>query len=163
MTLNHVFKDENKMPCSDLEKKIEGQLRGVALKAIRIANQGESRDESGPLDQLDVPSLRNVWTDAKVMKVSSASDSMRNTGAAFGIRRFHGAYGCLPPQAIVDQQGRPLLSWRVAILPYMGYSRLFHMFKLDEPWDSPHNRRLIPLMPRKPRPQLPLWGRVRLG
>src|SRR5205085_10226222 len=49
--------------------------------------------------------------------------------------------------AICDKQGRPLLSWRVAILPYIEQGQLYKQFKLDEPWDSEHNRKLIPLMP----------------
>lgn len=51
------------------------------------------------------------------------------------------------PAAIVDDQGRPLLSWRVAILPRLGEANLYDEFHLDEPWDSEHNRRLIPRMP----------------
>ena len=52
-----------------------------------------------------------------------------------------------PAAAIYDDQGRPLLSWRVAILPYLEELELYQQFRLDEPWDSEHNRRLIPLMP----------------
>lgn len=43
--------------------------------------------------------------------------------------------------------GRPLLSWRVHILPFMGEEELYQQFKLDEPWDSPHNQRLLAKMP----------------
>ncbi|MEO1523787.1 MAG: DUF1559 domain-containing protein [Planctomycetota bacterium] len=39
------------------------------------------------------------------------------------------------------------LSWRVHVLKYVGFSPLYHSFHLDEPWDSPHNSQLIPLMP----------------
>jgi hypothetical protein len=51
------------------------------------------------------------------------------------------------PKSIVDKNGRPLLSWRVAILPYLGEAALYEEFHLDEPWDSPHNRGLISRMP----------------
>jgi hypothetical protein len=54
---------------------------------------------------------------------------------------------CFPPACIIDDKGRPLLSWRVAILPYIGGEDLFRLFKLDEPWNSPHNRALLPYMP----------------
>jgi hypothetical protein len=40
------------------------------------------------------------------------------------------------------------LSWRVAILPYIEHDNLYRQFKLDEPWDSEHNKKLIPLMPK---------------
>ena len=53
----------------------------------------------------------------------------------------------LPPAAIRDANGRPLLSWRVAILPYLEAGDLYKQFHLDEPWDSPHNRELIQKMP----------------
>lgn len=52
------------------------------------------------------------------------------------------------PAAIVDERGRPLLSWRVAILPYIEEQALYAEFHLDEPWDSEHNRALIPRMPQ---------------
>jgi prepilin-type processing-associated H-X9-DG protein len=56
--------------------------------------------------------------------------------------------GVLPPAAICDKQGKPLLSWRVAILPYVEQQNLYQQFHLDEPWDSEHNIKLIYGMPR---------------
>jgi RNA polymerase sigma factor (sigma-70 family) len=44
--------------------------------------------------------------------------------------------------------GKALLSWRVAILPYLGEGALYKQFKLDEPWDGPHNKRLLEKMPK---------------
>lgn len=54
----------------------------------------------------------------------------------------------LPPAAIYDRQGQPLLSWRVLILPYIEQEMLYKEFHLAEPWDSPHNLRLLLRMPR---------------
>jgi Protein of unknown function (DUF1559) len=51
------------------------------------------------------------------------------------------------PSAIRDKDGKPLLSWRVAILPQLGEAELFRRFKLDEPWDSPANKPLLDKMP----------------
>jgi RNA polymerase sigma factor (sigma-70 family) len=53
-----------------------------------------------------------------------------------------------PPAAITDQDGKPLLSWRVAILPYIEEQALYQQFHLDEPWDSAHNKTLIEKMPK---------------
>ena len=44
--------------------------------------------------------------------------------------------------------GTPLHSWRVLILPYIEQDDLFKQFKLDEPWDSPHNVQLLARMPK---------------
>jgi hypothetical protein len=54
----------------------------------------------------------------------------------------------LPPAAITDlKTGRSLLSWRVAVLPFIGENDLYQEFKLDEAWDSPHNKKLLAKMP----------------
>ncbi len=39
------------------------------------------------------------------------------------------------------------LSWRVYLLPHLDATKLYLQFKLDEPWDSEHNKALIPQMP----------------
>jgi RNA polymerase sigma factor (sigma-70 family) len=44
--------------------------------------------------------------------------------------------------------GKALLSWRVAILPYLDQNELYKQFHLNEPWDSPHNIKLLPKMPK---------------
>jgi hypothetical protein len=54
----------------------------------------------------------------------------------------------LPPAIVHGKNGRPLYSWRVLILPYLDQQRLYDEFKLDEPWDSTHNRTLLPSMPK---------------
>src|SRR5207248_977514 len=38
-----------------------------------------------------------------------------------------------PPAAISDKDGKPLLSWRVAILPYIEQDDLYKELQLDEP------------------------------
>ncbi|WP_168221862.1 sigma-70 family RNA polymerase sigma factor [Aquisphaera giovannonii] len=53
----------------------------------------------------------------------------------------------IPPPKVPAAEGAPLLSWRVAILPLIGERELYNRFHLDEPWDGPHNRALIPEMP----------------
>jgi hypothetical protein len=51
------------------------------------------------------------------------------------------------PGNICDPQGKPLLSWRVELLPYLNQDALYKSFKLDQPWDSEHNRALLEKMP----------------
>jgi prepilin-type processing-associated H-X9-DG protein len=59
---------------------------------------------------------------------------------------FHSANNKFPGD-ICDAEGKPLLSWRVAILPYLDQQNLYNEFHLDEPWDSAHNKPLIDRMP----------------
>jgi type II secretion system protein G len=58
-----------------------------------------------------------------------------------------GAKGSYPAYASYRTDGKPLLSWRVHILPYLEEQALYEQFRLDEPWDSEHNRALIVRMP----------------
>jgi hypothetical protein len=51
------------------------------------------------------------------------------------------------PAAAVSFNNKPLLSWRVALLPYLGEAALHDQFNLQEPWDSPHNRPLLDRIP----------------
>lgn len=59
---------------------------------------------------------------------------------------YESAYEHFPTQAIVDANGKPLLSWRVAILPFIDQD-VYKEFHLDEPWDSEHNLKLVKKMP----------------
>ncbi|HEY3789346.1 MAG TPA: DUF1559 domain-containing protein, partial [Urbifossiella sp.] len=50
-------------------------------------------------------------------------------------------------QNITDKDGKPLLSWRVQLLPYLEQRELYQKFKLDEPWDSAANIKLVDKIP----------------
>jgi hypothetical protein len=84
---------------------------------------------------------------------------LRVLGRAF--HEFNTSHGAMPPAAIFSRAGKPLLSWRVAILPLVGEGPLYDQFKFDEPWDSPHNLLLLAKMPavyaplRGPTPKQP--------
>jgi hypothetical protein len=77
---------------------------------------------------------------------SPEEEHLRQLVAA--LDRYHETKGSYPPPAICDAAGRPLLSWRVALLPYLNEQALYGEFKLDEPWDSLHNKQLIKKMPK---------------
>jgi hypothetical protein len=87
-----------------------------------------------------------------VQKVREAANRSRGQNnlkqIALAMHNYHSAQGALPPHAIYSKDGKtPLLSWRVAILPYIEGNNLYQQFKLNEPWDSPNNKPLIALMP----------------
>jgi prepilin-type processing-associated H-X9-DG protein len=66
---------------------------------------------------------------------------------ALAMHNYHSTNDTFPRPAITDKDGKPLLSWRVALLPYLEQQALYNKFKLDEPWDSPHNKPLLDEMP----------------
>jgi hypothetical protein len=61
---------------------------------------------------------------------------------------YNDLHGTLPPAVVYGKNGEPLLSWRVLILPHVEQEALYREFHLNEPWDSPHNIKLLPRMPR---------------
>ena len=79
--------------------------------------------------------------------------SIRQVGIA--IQNYHDTFGQLPPAVVRDKEGQPLYSWRVAILPFLEQNALYQKFRLDEPWDSPHNK---PLSLTTPRCYLPYYA-----
>jgi hypothetical protein len=100
---------------------LEGQQVGAALgPLVRPAMQGEARARA----------TANLLRLALAMH--SSVDANRNT---------------LPPVANFARAGKPLLSWRVHLLPFLGQEKLYKEFHLDEPWDSEHNRKLVARMP----------------
>jgi hypothetical protein len=60
---------------------------------------------------------------------------------------YEAAHGDFPPSYITDANGKPLQSWRVLILPYLGEKELYSQIRLEEPWNSPHNLSLANRIP----------------
>ena len=86
-------------------------------------------------------------------------DNLKEIGLA--MHNYYDEHKHLPLPASRSAEGKPLLSWRVQVLPHMGQGALYRQFHLDEPWDSPHNHTLIDKMP--PMYRLPLSKSERAG
>jgi prepilin-type processing-associated H-X9-DG protein len=85
----------------------------------------------------------------KPMREAAARRQCVNNLKQIGLamHNYHSTHGSFPPAYTVDKDGKPLLSWRVLILPFLEQEALYKEFHLDEPWDSPHNKPLIERMP----------------
>jgi type II secretory pathway pseudopilin PulG len=86
--------------------------------------------------------------------IQKSRDSARRAVSMNNLRQiglamisYESDQGKLPAQASYDAAGRPLLSWRVHVLPYLEQQTLYSQFHLDEPWDSEHNKPLADKMP----------------
>jgi prepilin-type processing-associated H-X9-DG protein len=66
---------------------------------------------------------------------------------ALCLLNYEDTHKSLPAVANFDKDGKPLLSWRVHMLPFVEEGALYKEFHLDEPWDSEHNKKLIEKMP----------------
>ncbi len=102
----------------------------------------------GCLGLLGVPTLELTRKWAREERIRH-EDRMNLLQLAHAMHNHHDDRGHVPAAtAYRTRDGTPGLSWRVALLPYIEQDNLFKQFRLDEPWDSPHNIRLLPRMPR---------------
>jgi hypothetical protein len=89
-----------------------------------------------------LPAVRSV---AESAQRAQCVNNLRQI--ALAMHNYHSTKNHFPAPAMIDPTGKPLLSWRVAILPYLGQQGLYNRFRLDEPWDSTHNKALLNAMP----------------
>ena len=67
---------------------------------------------------------------------------------ALAMHNYESAYGHLPAAVVMGPDGKTPHSWRVEILPFIEQNELFKAYKMDEPWDSPNNKKVLEKMPR---------------
>jgi hypothetical protein len=153
----------------ELEDAVDSQKERQAMFGIQIVKQLESglrrfrAETKGGLVRVEARALTDMAALAAktndVLQARAADESfvearnrrkslnnLRDIGAA--LQNFHSTYKRLPPAEICDGIGIPLLSWRVAILPYLGHKALYDQFKFDEPWNSKHNIKLLDKIPK---------------
>lgn len=120
------------------QKRIEALIRGTASsqEGSRLTSEWE---------------LATTLLEAIKLPEGPPAERMRSANnlkqLLLALHNYHDAFGRFPTD-IRDKDGKPLLSWRVQILPFIEQENLYKQFKLDEPWDSEHNKKLIPLMPK---------------
>ena len=107
------------------------------VKRPQILDAG-SASIVGAVEQLVMEQRAAVRRTLQTLKLSQIS---------LAISSYRETYGSFPPAAI-EKDGRPLLSWRVAILPFLEEGDLLRRLRLDEPWDSPHNLEAAKTVPR---------------
>jgi hypothetical protein len=125
----------------------------AALKALALAQRQatvERRDTEVQFRmELPVDAKLALGVVRELNRVSARTQSQNNLRQiGLAMHNFHATYNGFPGGAICDAKGKPLLSWRVAILPFIEEGRLYNEFKMDEPWDSEHNKKLIARMPK---------------
>ena len=122
----------------------------AALREVKAEQKGTAVEIAASL-KLDPDATPGAVAEA-VEKVQKAAKRMVMVNdfkqLALATINYADSYGGkMPAAAITDKNGKPLLSWRVAILPYIEQDNLYKQFKLDEPWDSENNKKLLERMP----------------
>ena len=79
---------------------------------------------------------------------STCKNNLKQIGLA--LHNYHEKYGSLPPAYLADDQGKPMHSWRVLILPFIEgeeCQKLAAEYRFDEAWDGPSNQKLLKRRP----------------
>jgi hypothetical protein len=123
----------------------------------RFADQLKMRRENDRL-LLDVSFQPDEWKQLAAllqkptegMRENARVNQHQNNLKQFGLamHNWHDTYKVFPAHANYSKEGKPLLSWRVHVLPYLDQVELYREFHLNEPWDSEHNKQLISQMPQ---------------
>jgi RNA polymerase sigma factor (sigma-70 family) len=130
-------------------QKAEAELRRATETAAQA--EGAARREAEARRKVAEDALRRAQEAVAQAALSDglvarSAQSLKEIGIA--LHAYYDVHGRFPAHAIYDKDGNALLSWRVAILPFIDQKALYNQFRLHEPWDSPHNKKLIPKMPR---------------
>lgn len=87
------------------------------------------------------------WFRSAIAESSQRRDLNNMRQIAEALNAYCARYGTYPTPAVTDANGVKLYSWRVLILPFLGYEAEYEQFQKDQAWDSPANSALIRRMP----------------
>lgn len=104
-----------------MELSIQSETTGIAKPALMVAAL--------------LPAVQQVRAAARRMH---AANNLKQVMLA--AHNYHAAYGKWPADILDKKTGKPLLSWRVRLLPFLEQQALYDLLRLDESWDSEHNR-----------------------
>lgn len=123
---------------AQISQSLSPQVEG---KTVTI----EFRDQLSQTGVLIALLLPAVQSAREAARRAQSTNNLKQLGLA--MHNYHSVHKKFPAQASVGEDGKPLLSWRVHLLPYLDQVELYEQFHLDEPWDSDHNIKLLEKMP----------------
>jgi hypothetical protein len=115
---------------------IYGMRIKIVVVVLLLAVLGGAADETKKAEDEQTIARNKALSRLNLRKLGLAMQSYESAHKHF-----------FPPPALLNKEGKALLSWRVLILPYLGERELYEQFKLSEPWDSDHNKKLWNKMP----------------
>ncbi len=125
-----------------------------SITTVTVDAQGAVLSHREPVPTISSPAVIAAAVPYFLPAIRASMDAARRAQCvnnlkqiALAMHNYVSANNRFPRAASSSESGKPLLSWRVAILPYLDQQELYKKFNLDEPWDSAHNKALIKEMP----------------
>jgi prepilin-type processing-associated H-X9-DG protein len=144
-------KNENEKAMLPLVKQAIEVVRGAKVSA----DGSEARVSGVVRTDLPIGSFLQFALGGATGPAGRAQDQNNLKQLALAMHNYHDTYNGFPPAAVCDKRGKPMLSWRVLLLPYVEQDHVYKQFKLDEPWDSTHNKAVFDKNPMPKVFQLP--------
>jgi Protein of unknown function (DUF1559) len=130
---------------SAMAKVLERLVKAVNAATVKQADNDVVLTASLDLGDETAKLLANLpATAGDAANRAKSMNNLKQIGICF--HAYTDAHNSFPSNTY-DKNGKPLLSWRVHMLPYLEQGPLYNEFKLDEPWDSEHNKKLIAKLP----------------
>lgn len=148
---------EGSLPLAKLSKADQEFVKEFTRHDTR---QAQARRRQQAAQAADLAKQLSEEDYQEIKRMGQRAKSLSNLKSIMvALHGYQAKYGHFPTKALVGTektgQARSAsskesagLSWRVAILPFLEEHRLYSEFHLDEPWDSPHNLKLVNNMPR---------------
>ncbi|MBC8872564.1 MAG: DUF1559 domain-containing protein [Planctomycetes bacterium] len=76
---------------------------------------------------------------------AQSSNNLKQLALAF--HNYHDVHKRFPPAVVIGPDGKTPHSWRVEVLPFLEQKALYDHYHMNEPWDSPHNKKVLETMP----------------
>ncbi len=134
-----IIKNAGPVVTEEMMELADDVVKGISVdkKGDRVVVQLKRPRGLDDLPRLLKPAI------AKAREQAQRAVRMNNLRQiSIALMQYASSHESFPPVYTTDADGKPLLSWRVLILPYLDRPDLYDQFHLDEPWDSPHNRPL---------------------
>jgi beta-lactamase regulating signal transducer with metallopeptidase domain len=130
---------------ADLFGFAESALENMELTQAGNTMRLEVKTEGGSLPVIVALLLPAIQSAREAARRARSRNNLKQIGIAF--HNYHEAHSRFPGPTNVGPDGKTVHSWRVALLPFLDARGLHKEYKLDEPWDSENNKKVLAKMP----------------
>jgi beta-lactamase regulating signal transducer with metallopeptidase domain len=126
-------------------------VAGEVMHAAKVERSGKTVHLKSSTDADLAATIKNVLIPAgqDARAAARRTQSMNNMKQLMlAMHNYHAANDHFPPAVVIGPDGKTPHSWRVELLPYLEQVELYNEYKMNEPWDSPANRKVLEACPR---------------
>ncbi|HXY34981.1 MAG TPA: M56 family metallopeptidase [Planctomycetaceae bacterium] len=112
------------------------------VQYVTALNQAEAPPAAAPAQDKFAERRKALRDEALVARAINQLKQL-----ALAMHNYHDVYQHFPPAVVIGPDGKTPHSWRVELLPFLEQSQLYNQYRMNEPWDSPHNKQILRQIP----------------